>query len=256
VDRGWHARASILKRTAWAIALAAAVVGALTVLTGYAGGAVFVDQPPRAVSPRELSGVGAVILSGDMGFSVGMGRQVSDRLVHDGIPVTGVNSLAFFRRHRTPDEDRALVASAIRRALAVPGTRRVVLIGQSFGADMLQAGLAGLDPALRATVMDVVLVVPEDTLEYRASPSNLLDMGEPQVPALPTARRLDWVPTLCIRGKKETDSLCPLLSSGNVEHVVLPGGHPLHRDSDRVYRAVIRSVIQAAERPVGRAGLG
>lgn len=249
LDDGWRGRA--LRRIAVACAALAVLLVTVMVITGYVGGAVFGEMPATVRSRPELAGVGAVLISGDMGFSVGMGREVARHLADDGIPVTVVNSLAFFRTQRTPAEDRTLVAAAIRRAMAVPGTRRVVLVGQSFGADMLQVGLAGLAPALRAPVLDVVLIVPEDTVEYRASPSDLFAMGEPQLPALPTARRLDWVPTLCIRGADETDSLCPLLSSANIEHAVLPGGHPLRRDSDRVYGTLIRSVLRAARQPGG-----
>lgn len=235
-----------MKRTLQAVLVLAAALAAFVVYTGYIGGRVFTDLPPKAAPVPALRGVGAVLVSGDMGFSVGMGRDVCARLRRDGIPVLAVNSLAFFRHRRTPAEDRALIASAIRRALGVPGTRKVVLIGQSFGADMLQVGLAGLEPALRPRVMSVALIVPEQTVEYRASPSDLLDVGEPLVAALPTARRLDWVPTLCVQGREETDSLCPLLSSPNVRRVALPGGHPLRRDSDLVYGVLLGSVVQAA----------
>jgi type IV secretory pathway VirJ component len=244
-------RASLLKLSAALLVVVAALAGGLMVHTGYIGGPVFAELPAGRPPGSDLRGVSAVLVSGDMGFSVGMGRQVADRLRQDGIPVVAVNSLAFFRHRRTPEEVQALISAAIRRAMALPGAWRVVLIGQSFGADMLHVGLAGLAPDQRGHVMHVVLIVPEDQVEYRASPSNVLNIGEPLLPALPTARRLDWVQTLCIRGAEETDSLCPLLSARNVAQVILPGGHPLHRDSDLVYRVVRDSIIGTA-RGTGR----
>jgi type IV secretory pathway VirJ component len=127
------------------------------------------------------------------------------------------------------------------------GTRRVVLIGQSYGADMMQAGLPALPPALRAKIALVVLIVPGATLDYRASPSEVFAGTGANIPALPTARLLDWVPVLCIHGAREAASLCPLLTAANVHSVTLPGGHPLRRDATRVYAALdaaIRGVAQ------------
>lgn len=229
--------------------VAACVAG--MVYTGYIGGRVFAEFTPKVSPPPALKGIGAVLVSGDMGFSVGMGRDIAARLRRDGIPVLAVNSLAYFRHRRSSADDQILVAGAVHRGLALPGISKLVLIGQSFGADMLQAGLPGLTPPLRSHVMSVVLVVPGDTVEYRASPSNLFDWGEPSLPALPTARGLNWVPALCIRGAEETDSLCPLLTQPNMHSVVLPGGHPLHRDVDRVYGVVFRSIVDAARASAG-----
>ena len=229
------------------VALLVAVLAGIIYLTGYVGGDVIADLEPRATPDPKLRDVSAVLVSGDMGFSVGMGRDISTRLTGDGIPVVAVNSLAYFRHRRSPAETEALINAAVQHALRRPGTQRVALVGQSFGADMLQTGLAGLRPALRPRVMSVALIVPGDTVEFRATPSDVFNKGEPSYPALPTARQLDWVPAICIRGAEETDSLCPLLALPNVRGVVLPGGHPMHRDDALVYKVLWASIVDAAE---------
>lgn len=218
---------------------------------GYFGGRLYV--PVGAVG-RPAPGqerLGAVIISGDMGFKVGMGPRIADRLAARGIPVVGVNSLVFFNRRRTPADIRTFVAAAIRRGLAQGDVDRVVLIGQSFGADLLHVGLAGLAPDLREKVAMVALVVPGETVDYRASPLELAGLVEPDARALPTARQLTWVPTLCVQGVQESDSLCPSLTAPNVHKVALPGGHPLHYDADALY-AQIRSAMDRTL-PAGRA---
>lgn len=224
--------------------LAATFIAALGHL-GYLGGPVFVDFAADARPAGRLEGITAVFLSGDMGLNVGMGRAVARRLAANGVFVVGVNTLTYFRKRRTPRETEALLAAAMRRALAVPGTRRVVLIGQSFGADMLQARLPSLPAASRSRVPMVALIVPGRTIEYRASPSDLFGLESPEVDALPTARHLGWTRTLCIQGAEETDSLCPLLGNG-VGRVALPGGHLLRYDSERVARVLLNAMLAAA----------
>lgn len=208
---------------------------------GYFGGPVLTDVPARG--PHRLQ-TAAVLLSGDMGFRIGMGPKIADRLAAVGVPVTGVNSLTFFRFRRTPQETSQMLADAIRHSLAKPGIQRVALIGQSFGADALQVGLAGLDPTLRSKIVFVGLVVPGNTVFYRASPSELFSLEEPDAEALATAQKLDWVPAICIWGKDETDSLCEDLKLPNVQTLALPGGHHLDNDVDAVASALLRAFFR------------
>jgi len=234
------------RRAAAALGVAACLFVGVLGFTGYLGGPVFTDLAPApVVPPPALRGAAVALLSGDMGFRMGMGRAVADRLAAHGVPVVGVNTLTYFRVRRTPREAERLVEAAARRALAVPGTKRLVLVGQSFGADMLQAGLSGLPEALRRRIALVALVVPGATIVYRASPSNLFDLERPEVDGFATASRLDWAPVLCVYGVEEPASLCPGLARPNVRRVGLPGGHPLRRDSDRLYRTLVEAVAGA-----------
>lgn len=204
---------------------------------GYWSSDPFTTLRPPQYQPGANAPV-AILLSGDMGFRVGMGPRVAERLVKDGVPVIGVNSLTYFRSTRTPQEATALLISAIRRAQAINPQAKLVMIGQSYGADMLHVGLAGLPTTLRQRIALVTLVVPDATVENRASPSEILTFAMPEAGALPTARQLIWTPTLCIYGMKETNSLCPLLHQSNIHVVGLPGGHPLHGDINAVFHRI------------------
>jgi type IV secretory pathway VirJ component len=227
---------------------------------GYLGGSPFTSVPAQVAVKGPRADVAAVLLSGDMGFNIGMGPQIACRLSQDAIPVIGVNSLTYFRTRRTPQEATRLIGDAMGHALAAHPGRRIILIGQSFGADMLQVGLAGLAPALRARVAMVALVVPGATVEYRASPGEVFTFLMHEDDGLPTGRQLGWVPTLCVYGVEEPSSLCPLLKGQrNVQVVGLPGGHPLHHDPDSLHavliRAIDRALLPAALFPAARANI-
>jgi type IV secretory pathway VirJ component len=141
------------------------------------------------------------------------------------------------------------VAQAVRTALARAHADRVVLIGQSFGADMLHVGLTGLPADLRARVQLVALVVPTDTVYYQASPAEMLTFSDPDAAALPTARQLTWIRALCVQGAEEKDSLCPRLTQPNMRRVALPGGHYLNYDSDALYRVLHQAVVASDQAP-------
>lgn len=238
---------AILCAALFLLAIGAGLVGYWGYLA-YFGGERFVAIPATGRPVPGRADMAAVIVSGDMGFSIGMGPRVARRLSADGIPVLGVNSLVYFRQRRTPEEIRVLITDAVRRGLAQGHARRLILIGQSFGADMVHVGLTGLPPALRRRIAMVALVVPTNTVDYQASPAELLDLARPDADALTTARRLNWVPVLCVHGREETDSLCPRLDAANVHRVALPGGHPLRRDVDALYMALTTGMDAYARR--------
>lgn len=228
--------------------LVAALIGFFYL--GYLGSDPFTTIRPTAPARRDVA---AIILSGDMGFRVGMGPQIAKRLTADGIPVVGVNSLNYFRTTRTPAEATALLTTAIGKADAAFHPRKLILIGQSFGADMLHVALAGLAPDLRRNIAMVALIVPGATVEFRASPSEIFTFAMNEEPAWPTAKRIDWVPLLCVYGREESASLCPLLRQPNAHVVGLPGGHPLHYNATAVYRqltdAIRRAGVDATTHP-------
>ncbi|MBN8831731.1 MAG: type IV secretion system protein VirJ [Sphingomonadales bacterium] len=229
-----------------------AIIGlvALVLLTfgwlGYLGGNPFMVIRPQGYQAEKGAPV-AVIFSGDMGFRVGMGTLVAKRLERDGIPVVGVNSLSYFRRTRTPAEAGALIREALAQARAINPLGRVVLIGQSFGADMLHVGLAQLPIAQRRGIALVALVVPGARVEFRASPGEILTFWINDVDALPTARQLDWVPLLCLHGVDEHGSLCPLLHQPNLWSKALPGGHQLNWDSEAVAREITSKIVETGD---------
>lgn len=238
-SRGKSVRPLALTITGIVLALLAAFAW-----LGYLGGDPFTTLRPAQYQPRADAPV-AILLSGDMGFKVGMGAKVAQRLVNDGVAVVGVNSLTYFRVNRTPQQATALLIDAIHHAQAINPQARLVLIGQSYGADMLHVGLAGLPASLRQHIALVTLVVPGATVANRASPAEILSFAMHEDDARPTGRQIDWAPLLCLYGVEESSSLCPLLLQPNAHVVALPGGHPLHGDANKVYHLIRSAMTQA-----------
>ncbi|WP_037488121.1 AcvB/VirJ family lysyl-phosphatidylglycerol hydrolase [Sphingomonas phyllosphaerae] len=233
-------------RRNWLAIVAGAATGAALLVTGfvgylgYFGGPILRDAP--ATAPVAMRGTRVLFLSGDMGINAGMGPRLIAALNRDGLPVLAFNSLTAFGTRRPPDEAAAIVAAAVARAERMPGTSRVVLVGQSFGADMLQFAGARLPQNLRPQVRQVILLVPGNTLLFKASPGGVLD-GRPDAPAGPSAQRLDWTPVTCIQGAGEAASLCPLLHNPNVRRVALPGGHFLNYDVPLIARTLREAIV-------------
>lgn len=229
------------------VAILLAIVAGVAMLL-YSGS--YFDRDPFVRFPAQgrPQPILVLSLSGDMGLRYGMGGVIARGLSAHGIAVSGVNSPVLFRHPRTRAEVDALIADLVRRAARQAGSRRLVLIGQSYGADMLQTGLARLPADLRAKVSAIVLVVPGETAFFRSDPSGLAYRGKPDSWAITTARTIDWAPLTCIYGVKETDSLCPLLKQANAHIVAMPGGHYMDHDDAALIARVLAAVRQAPAR--------
>lgn len=213
---------------------------------GYFGGPIFTNVPAAVRTPSNRAGLVAIVFSGDAGYQIGMPAMIGNRLAAAGIPVVGVNMLTYFRTTRSPADATRLVGTAINHAIAFAHADHVILIGQSYGADMLHVGLAKLPVQLRDKVQLVELVVPGSTIEFRATPGGILSFNVLGAPALLTSDLLTWSPVVCIQGVEETASLCPLLTSPNVAKIVLPGGHPLHWDADGLTVRLLAAIDTSA----------
>ena len=194
---------------------------------------------------RPAPSLAALFLSGDMGLRVGKGPVVIAALVRRGIPVLGISSINALGTHRTRAEIADLVATGVRQALDRSGAQRAIVVGQSFGSDIAQTGLADLPTVLRAKIAGVILVVPGRSVFFRADPSALAYLGTPDSDGAATARRIDWAPVTCIYGDRETDSLCPSLHQPNVRSIPLPGGHFLRNDDKALVHAILTAVDAA-----------
>ena len=139
----------LIRPTAWRkymalVLIASLMAGAAYCLRlGYPCGQTFTIVPATAAPDARARGTVALLLSGDMGFNIGMGPRIARQLAAQGISVLAVNSLSAFSRRQTQGDAQAFMVAAIRRALALRGAKRVMLIGHSFGGNMALAGLRG-----------------------------------------------------------------------------------------------------------------
>lgn len=189
--------------------------------------------------------VAAAFISGDMGLAYGMGARTAPALAARGVPVLGLSSVVEFAHHHSRAEVDAVVARTIRETLAKTGARRVLLMGQSFGADIVATAAPDLPGDLRARVAAIVLVVPGTSAFFRADPSNLSYMGTPDAYPAATLRHLTYAPVICIYGTAERESLCPELAGTRAQVIGLPGGHFLGGDDKRLVATMVGAIDRA-----------
>ena len=206
---------------------------------------------PLVEVPAASAGGGAfaLLVTGDGGWA-GIDRELAAAVAAKGLPVVGLDSLKYFWSRRTPESFAADLGRIIEHYAAALGRRDVALIGYSRGADVLPAATALLPGPARARVRAVALVGPGRAAEFEIHVSDFLSSGSGGRPILPDVERLGGTPVLCLYGRDEGESLCPLVRGrAGVRLVELDGGHHFGGDYGAVAREVVRTLAGAAAGP-------
>jgi type IV secretory pathway VirJ component len=199
-----------------------------------------IEVPAKGQGGRTL----AVILSGDGGWA-GIDKDVSQALAAKGIPVVGWNSLQYFWTARKPDAAARDLERIIRHYLAAWDKQEVLLIGYSFGADVLPFFVNRLPAGLLEKVRLLALLGPSETADFEFHVTDWLGGGGKGQPVLPEVKKLGGhPPVLCLYGSKENDSICPRVPAAVGKAQVLPGAHHFGGD----YDALAALILKAAQR--------
>ena len=167
-----------------------------------------VNEVPASGNSTEL----ALLMTGDGGWA-GLDQELAARLAQSGVPTVGLNSLKYFWSERTPEETARDVARLMRHYLAVWNKQRVLLVGYSFGADVLPFVVNRLPADLRARVASVSVLGIDSNASFEVSVADWVGSDDGGPPTLPELAALGHMPVLCIYGEGEEDSICPDLAA-------------------------------------------
>lgn len=215
-----------------ALLLAAALLGFAALFWGLPNVEVTRHVPelsdlPLVEVPAEAPGARvAVLLSGDGGWAV-IDRSIAQALARRGVAVVGWSSLYYYWQPRTADEaahDLARIIDAYTRRLNRP---RVLLVGYSFGADVLPFLVNRLPSAEREKVDGVALLGASPSATFEFDLVNWLGISTgPSYRVAPEVARMEGgPPVLCVNGRLEREKGCPLLAPLGAKVVMLAGGH-------------------------------
>ncbi len=186
----------------------------------------------------------AVIWSGDGGWR-DLDKQLGEIFAKSGVPVVGVDCLRYFWQERKPDEVARDLARILAAARESWGTPKALLVGYSFGANVLPFALNRLGEEERSGVALLSLLGPEAHAPFEIQVTGWLGQVDAEAPALlPELLRTDLSRVQCIYGEEDETALCPAPELACAEIVRTRGGH--HFDGD--YPALAERILQSARR--------
>jgi len=206
--------------------------------------AALTDLPIVEVSASgSVSDLMAVIISGDGGWA-GIDRQIGEFLAHKGIPVVGLNSLAYFWTKRTPDGSARDLERILVHYLRLWKKKKVILIGYSLGADVLPFMANRLPKESLSRVSLIALLGPGRRADFEFHLTEWLGRPseETTYPIRPEVEKLKGTRLLCFYGEAETNSLCRDLGPALAKDVAISGGHHFGGNYDAIGETILSEV--------------
>ena len=149
-------------------------------------------SPPTGIAklplielPAEPSGpLLAIVLSGDGGWR-DIDKTVSEKLQSAGVSVVGWDCLRYFWSRKSPEQVARDLGATIDTFLSRWGGSKVVLVGYSFGADVLPFAYDRLSPETKAHIVQLSLLGFSTAADFEIRVAGLVGAG-PSKEALPT----------------------------------------------------------------------
>jgi type IV secretory pathway VirJ component len=209
------------------------------------------DLPLAEVPAAELPAPGphpdtfAIIYSGDGGWR-DLDRSLASVLASKGMSVVGVDVLRYYWTQKSPAVAASDLARIMRYYQQRWQRRKVVLIGFSFGADVLPFLVSRLPAELAADISLLSLLSPERRTAFEVETTGWLGVHNSSgMPIEPEMRKLSALHLQCIYGQDEgADSLCTTSTVGASDAMVLAksGGHHF----DQNYGQLADEILAAA----------
>ncbi len=189
----------------------------------------------------------AIFYSGDGGWRE-IDQRIAARLNDGGVPVIGVDALRYFWCEKAPDETARDLSTIIAHYRQRLGVSRVVLIGYSFGANLLPRVYGLMPQADRETVSLLSLLALSRQADFEIAMTGWLG-------AAGTGRHGDPVDHLasaeagkiqCVYGLEEEASGCTPLASrvkDGVQLIARPGGHHFDENYERVADEILARIL-------------
>ena len=194
-----------------------------------------VEVPATAATDRREM---AILVTGDGGWA-DLDKSVAAGLSGAGIPTVALNSLRYFWTPRAPEAAAVDLARIITHYGTAWRVEHVILIGYSFGADVLPSLVNRLEPATRARVTHVALLGLGTTATFEFHVAQWFGRSRgPESPTIPEIERLT-VPVTCVQGAGDEESACGQIRNPRARVVTVGAGHHFGGEYARLVGAIL-----------------
>jgi len=182
--------------------------------------------------------------SGDGGWGE-LEDELSRYYQKKGIASIGFDSLRYFWNAPDPSQAGKDLGRAILEYSSAWKRSNIILVGYSYGADVLPYIVNRLPQEALAKVKGVALIGPSLTIDFDISPA--LQPRDPELPLMPEIKRIPQTQLLCIGGLSENESLCRrlhrkmIVSDDDVE--ILKGGHAFGSAHMRIADMILQKFL-------------
>ncbi|OCR23356.1 virulence factor family protein [Pseudomonas syringae] len=207
-----------------------------------------VGVPVVEVPSAQPSDTVTLFMSGDGGWR-DLDKVVAGDMANLGYPVVGIDVLRYYWEHKTPEQTAADLTELMQHYRQKWGTKRFILAGYSFGADVMPAVYNRLPPEEQNRIDGIILLAFARTGSFEIHVDGWLGTAGKEATTGEEMAKLPAEKVLCVYGIEEKDESGCTATTAVGEKLQLPGGH--HFDEN--YPALAKRLIAAIDKRQGKA---
>jgi type IV secretory pathway VirJ component len=180
-----------------------------------------------------------VLYTGDGGWKP-YDEKLADSLNKMDIPVMGVNSLDYFCKRRTPQESAHDIAMVITAFQEKWQKKKVILIGYSFGAEVVPFIYNQFPTQLKSCIHALVLLSPGSNSDFKVHLTDRLGwlIHKWNYDVRKEIVSIKAIPVILFFGKEEKTMTLDSTLQSNLSVYYLSGGHNF-RNAEAVVKKII-----------------
>jgi type IV secretory pathway VirJ component len=184
-----------------------------------------------------------IIVTGDGGWGV-TDRGIARGLAAKGIPVVGFNSLHYFWTRKTPEQSATDFNRVLQYYSSLWKRNEIVVIGYSFGADVLPFMLNRIPGESLQKIQVITLLGPSSAADFQFHFTDWFTSRARSTsqPVRPEIEKLRGKKMLCFYGSEDQDALCDKIDRGLAKALAIQGGHRFGRGYQPIVDAILQEV--------------
>lgn len=211
---------------------------------GVCAGVLKAQQTVVAGLPLETCaaapGVGPMVfyICGDGGWKT-FSQKLCSAFGNNGYPVAALNAAKYFWSKKTPQQCATDALNVINYYGTLWNRKEIILVGYSFGADVLSFIVNRLPVSVSSRVRGVVLLSPSKSTDFEVHVSELLGMNRKNAYSIPEEiNRMTGKALVFVFGEEERDFP---LNKITVAYKTLrfPGGHHYDDSPEEVAQKIL-----------------
>ena len=181
-------------------------------------------------------------ISGDGGlnkFSSGLCEALNKK----GYDVCALNAKSYFYDKKTPEQTTSDIANYLSQKLKERTSRQIVMIGYSFGADVLPFVLARLPKNMLDQTRVSFLMAPSGSTDFEIHWSDIFGgNAKRSMDVVSEINKLENAKLVIISASDDGYLDVRKITLKKYTHEVLPGGHHFDGDTDEIVKVIINDL--------------
>lgn len=181
-------------------------------------------------------------ITGDGGFNT-FSTHLCESMNKKGYDVFSLNAKSYFWDKRTPEQAATDINNYLIKELAGRKNQQVVLIGYSFGADVLPFIENRLSKNIYENVTASFFMALSGSTDFEIHWSDIF--GGNKKRSMDVATEMNKLPgknIVIINGSDDASPVINKISLKNYTHEVLPGGHHFEGDTEEITRVILKHI--------------